>query len=213
MRLNIDDSISRALIRDRFLLVKLILDSLKDITTKTAFRSAIYELKKGQSALQNFYRDAEARIKAQSPHSISLARKALSWIICANRRLSTTELQHALAITDSSKFDTDAVPDVALVLSVCAGLVTHDEESQIVRVVHHTTEEYFKSEEQDLLQDEHFHLLQICLWQLSYSDLHVKPLDYMTEREARHQRYPFLRCKSDKSYLTHIQPSIEPYSH
>ena len=36
------------------------------------------------------------------------------------------------------------IPDVEDMVSVCAGLVTVDQESNIIRLVHYTTQEYFE---------------------------------------------------------------------
>ena len=37
----------------------------------------------------------------------------------------------------------DNLQDIEVMLSVCARLVTIDDESQIIRLVHYTTQEYF----------------------------------------------------------------------
>jgi len=67
-----------------------------------------------------------------------LAKRALSWITYAQTLLTTKELCHALAIQPGDKaLNNDNV-------SVCAGLVTVDEESDIIRLVHYTTQEYFE---------------------------------------------------------------------
>ena len=52
----------------------------------------------------------------------------------------TKELYHALAIEPGDKaLNTDNVDEVEDIISVCAGLVTVDEESNIIRLVHYTT--------------------------------------------------------------------------
>ena len=43
-----------------------------------------------------------------------------------------------------SKLDPDEFPDVEDMVSVCVSLVTEDEESDIIRLVHCTTQEYFE---------------------------------------------------------------------
>ena len=74
-----------------------------------------------------------------------LARQALSWITHAQRLLTTEELQHALAIElDESTLDHQNLDDVEEIVSVCAGLVTVDEESSIIRLTHYTTQEYLE---------------------------------------------------------------------
>ena len=85
------------------------------------------------------------RIKSQIADSQELAKQALLWITCAKRPLTTSELQHALAVEiGESELDDENLPELEHVVSVCAGLVTVDEESGIIRLVHHTTQEYFE---------------------------------------------------------------------
>jgi hypothetical protein len=43
-----------------------------------------------------------------------------------------------------SELDEDNLPQIEDMVSVCAGLVTVDEESGIIRLVHYTTQEYFQ---------------------------------------------------------------------
>ena len=74
-----------------------------------------------------------------------LGRNILSWIICAKRPLTTYELQYALAVkAGDSKLDKDNLREIEDMVSVCAGLVTIDKDSNIVRLVHYTTQEYFE---------------------------------------------------------------------
>jgi hypothetical protein len=66
------------------------------------------------------------------------------WITCAKRSLTTAELQHALAVEiGEPKLDEDNLLEIEDMVSMCAGLVTVDEESKIIRLVHYTTQEYF----------------------------------------------------------------------
>jgi len=74
-----------------------------------------------------------------------LARRVLSWMTYVQRLLTTGELCHAVGVEAGDKeLDDDNIPDVEDVASVCAGLVTLDEESKIIRLVHYTTQEYFE---------------------------------------------------------------------
>ena len=43
-----------------------------------------------------------------------------------------------------SNLDEDNLPEIEDMVSVCAGLVTIDEESNVIRLVHYITQEYFK---------------------------------------------------------------------
>jgi hypothetical protein len=55
------------------------------------------------------------------------------------------ELQHALAVeVGDSRLGEDNLERIERMVSVCAGLVTVDEESSIIRLVHYTMQEYFE---------------------------------------------------------------------
>jgi hypothetical protein len=45
---------------------------------------------------------------------------------------------------DDNAIDEEALADETLMISECAGIVTFDRESNIIRLVHYTTEEYFE---------------------------------------------------------------------
>jgi hypothetical protein len=103
-------------------------------------------LSKGLAKLDEAYNEAIIRIDGQLAEDRSLARRALSWITYTQRPLTTKELCDALAIELGDKaLNSDNIYDVEDVITVCAGLVTVDEESSIIRLVHYTTQEYFES--------------------------------------------------------------------
>lgn len=129
----------------RFLLARLHVDTLLDKRTKQKVLSTLDKLSKGSAALDAAYSEATKRIDGQLDGDRLLARSTLSWITYAQRLLTTQELCHALAIEPGDKvLNSDKVYDVEDVISVCAGLVTIDEESNIIRLVHYTTQEYFE---------------------------------------------------------------------
>ncbi|MCJ1402435.1 hypothetical protein MMC11_005655 [Xylographa trunciseda] len=124
-----------------FLLAQLHMDSLVNKSNRKAVDKALEHLPK---EIGSTYDEAMARIRAQNNDDKELGEKVLLWISFALRPLSIIELQHALAIDDTStKTDLDALPDEQIVVSVCAGLIMVDSESGIVRLIHHTTQEYF----------------------------------------------------------------------
>jgi hypothetical protein len=85
------------------------------------------------------------RIEGQVKDQKELAKQVLSWIAYAKRPLTTLELQHALAIVvGESELDEDNLPEIEDMVSACAGLVTIDKESDIIRLIHYTTQEYFE---------------------------------------------------------------------
>src|SRR5436853_5825396 len=85
------------------------------------------------------------RIESQGEGFRDLAKKVLSWVVHAKRTLSTGELQHAIAVERKKRvLNDDFIPSIEIIVSVCAGLVTFDIQSDVVRLIHYTTQEYFE---------------------------------------------------------------------
>jgi len=79
------------------------------------------------------------RFNSQLIDQAELAKQVLSWITCAKRPLAALELQHALAVEISeSQLDEENLPAIEGMISVCAGLVMIDTESDIIQLVHYT---------------------------------------------------------------------------
>ncbi|KFY70028.1 hypothetical protein V499_09532 [Pseudogymnoascus sp. VKM F-103] len=137
-----------------FLLAQLHMDSLIAKTTPKAIRLALKRLQRESKAayddeksqaLDSAYKQAMERIESQEGDFQVLAKRVLSWITCAKRPLTILELQHALAIeVGESELDEENLLEIEDMVSVCAGLVTIDDETSIIRLVHYTTQEYFE---------------------------------------------------------------------
>ena len=109
------------------------------------------------------------RIKAQDADSWELAEHVLSWIIFAERQLMTTELQHALAVeVGELELNEENLPQIEDMVSVCAGLVTVDEESNIIRLVHYTTQEYFERTQIHWFPNAESNITTTCVTYLSF---------------------------------------------
>ena len=103
------------------------------------------KLPAGSEAYDYAYDTAMERIEGQLSDQEELAKQVLSWITCAKRPLTTLELQHALAVeVVEAELDEENISSIEDMVSACAGLVTVDEESRIIRLVHYTTQEYFE---------------------------------------------------------------------
>lgn len=110
------------------------------------------------------------RIEGLVKDQHDLAKQTLSWITCAMRPLTTSELQHALAVEEGrADFREDNISDVEDIVSVCAGLVTVDEESGTIRLVHYTTQEYFERTQTQWFPDAESDITNICVTYLSFS--------------------------------------------
>jgi hypothetical protein len=111
------------------------------------------------------------RIERQAVDFKELAKQVLSWITCAKRPLTTSELQHALAVeTGELQLDKENLCQVEDMVSVCAGLVTIDEESGIIRLVHYTTQEYFERTQAKWFPNIETSMATICVTYLSFDE-------------------------------------------
>ncbi|KAK3389916.1 ankyrin repeat-containing domain protein, partial [Podospora didyma] len=63
----------------------------------------------------------------------------------------------------------DGLEDVERMVSVCAGLVTIDEESDIIRLVHYTTQEYFEQTQKQWFPDAQDDISLACLTYLTFN--------------------------------------------
>ncbi|KAI1754879.1 putative ankyrin repeat protein [Xylaria castorea] len=171
-----------------FLLAQLHLESLTGKVSIKAVRTALRELPAGPKAYDHAYEDAMERIENQHEDHKDLAKKVLSWIICARRQLLKSELQHALAVEIGEfQLDEDNIPQI--MVAVCAGLVTVDEESGVIRLIHNTTQEYFKRTQTKWFPNAETEITTICVTYLSFSvfESGVCPTD--ADFEERQQSY------------------------
>src|SRR5579859_4802100 len=115
---------------------------LSEQRTQNAVRAALENLPSG---LDNTYKDVMERISKQGKADVDLALKVLSWITYAKVPLEAKALQHAVAIKPGmTTLDDGDLTDEDDLISVCAGIVTIDRESGIVRLVHYTTQKYLE---------------------------------------------------------------------
>jgi hypothetical protein len=129
------------------------------------------------------------RIEHQAPEQRELARRVLSWVFRAKRALSTGELQHAVVVDMNMKhLDRDFLPDVELLDALCVGLVTVDKETNVVRLVHYTTQVFFEKRH-DFLRSSHSLLARTCITYLSFDGFAVAVSRSPDEFEDRLSKY------------------------
>ena len=101
--------------------------------------------------------------------SKELAMRVLWWISFTTRPLTTLELQHALAVEIGERaIDEENLLETEDMVSACAGLVTIDEESSIIRLVHYTTQEYFERTRMEWFPDAQTDIATICVTYLLF---------------------------------------------
>ncbi|KAL6897002.1 hypothetical protein GGI43DRAFT_104038 [Trichoderma evansii] len=181
-----------------FLLAQLYLDSLKDKISIRQIKSTLEQFKKQsqlglgedkkRKVLEKAYEQAMDRINSQMPVFQVLGRKVLAWITCARRKLTPSELQHALAVeTGSTELDRDNLPGIEDMVLACAGLVTVDKESNIIRLVHYTTQEYFEQTQQVWFPSAEADMMEICVTYLSFNVFKSGRCTYRDKFEERLQ--------------------------
>ncbi|MCJ1345215.1 hypothetical protein MMC31_003421 [Peltigera leucophlebia] len=191
-----------------FLLVQLYLDSLIDKTTAKKIKRALENLPRESDALDKSYENAMERIQGQKRGFCEVAKMVLSWIICAKRQLATSELQHALAVeAGDSELDGDNVLEVEEMVSVCAGLVTVDQESDIIRLVHYTTQEYFERTQLHWFPDAQTDIARTCITYLSFNTFETGSCSTDEELEAR-LRSNILYDYATKNWGHHVCASL-----
>ena len=161
------------------------------------------------------------RIEGQLADQKELAKQALSWITCAKRQLTSSELQHALAVeVGESILDKDNLTQIEDILSVCAGLVTVDNESDNIRLVHYTTQEYFERTQKHWFPDAETEITTSCITYLSFSifesgfcesneafeeRLRLNPLyDYAAHNWGNHAREASILCRGMIEFLEDV---------
>lgn len=146
-------------------------------------------LKKLPRRLDETYEQAFERIDSQGEGLRELARKVLTWVTYAKTRLSVAELQHALAVEPGQReLDQSFIPDIDTIGSVCAGLINFDAQSNVVRLVHYTAQEYLKRTRR--LPDAENRLLTTCLTYLSFDEFSSGPCRIVAGFMNRLQEYP-----------------------
>lgn len=187
----------------RFLIAILYSDSLESKTTTRKIKLALEGIRNQTKRMTNgdkseildqAYEDAMTRIKDQNVNFLALAEKSLSWIVHCKTPLTTFELQHALAVEiGMSEFDHENIPETNLILSVCAGLVTIDNESNIVRLAHYTTQEYFERKWIDWFDDPQGAIAEVCVTYLSFDTFASGPCEHFQSYEDRLRKYHLYR--------------------
>jgi len=135
------------------------------------------------------YSSTIERIKAQDEGKSRLGVAALMWASHAERPLRTDELCHALTIELGSKdFNAGNTPLISTLVGYCQGLITVDEETSTVQLIHPTAKVYL-STRPDIFGNPHSAMAEICLTYLNSEQ--VKALS------------------ADPSTVTHYNPFLE----
>ncbi|KAK0708547.1 hypothetical protein B0H67DRAFT_672739 [Lasiosphaeris hirsuta] len=170
-----DDAVLQTKIKDKIvqatdgmlLLAPLHVDALAQEPTVGHIELALQKLPRG---VDEIYERAMARIQGQGGGFRELALKVLSFVIHAKRTVSSAELRHAVAVKiGQPMLDEKFIPRLDIINSICGGLITIDNQSDIVRLVHYTTQEYFDNTKQSWFPGAEAYITVICTTYLSFS--------------------------------------------
>ncbi|KAH6894827.1 ankyrin repeat-containing domain protein [Coprinopsis sp. MPI-PUGE-AT-0042] len=124
-----------------------------------------------EETLQAFPSDIEAiyaktweRILAQAPKQSNLAKLTFLWITHANGEMTIDTLRRAVATSpETYAFEPKRMVPEALLLSVCCGLVSVDEKTRLVRLIHYTTRDAILPRILDIFPVPHAVLGHVCI--------------------------------------------------
>lgn len=173
-------------------MAKLHINSLSKKLSCREVRSALQTLPKTLDAM---YADAYERIENQETEFAELAEAVLFWVVCARRNFTVQDLQHLYAtreLPDGEVLEQDDLPDGDILTEACSGLVMVDAESQVVRLVHYTAQQYFEEYHRLLIMRAQLSLTNISLTYLALPNFSSGPCINDADMSLRLTQYPFL---------------------
>ena len=130
----------------RLLLASLSMDAILAGVTIHQRRQALHRVAKGLG-FHDAYSTTLDRIRQLGGNRSKLGMDALMWVSHCERPLQSKELCYALEVElEVEDFNIHNVPSIRTILDCTLGLVTIDENTSIVRLLHPTLQEYLRQE-------------------------------------------------------------------
>ncbi|KAH9226963.1 hypothetical protein K456DRAFT_1097808 [Colletotrichum gloeosporioides 23] len=176
-----------------FLIAILLCETFNSLETLHSVKNALWKLPTDQMDLKKVYDSALIRVKSLSGERKELVLMLLRWIVHARRRLTTSELEHALSTRfGDQELNNDRIPNIHQLLSSCAGLVQFSlRQSDKVGLIHSTAHEF-------LLECKDISSLSVlaeisitCTTYLSLKTFRSGPCSDNLEFQKRKEKYPF----------------------
>ncbi|KAL4881739.1 ankyrin repeat-containing domain protein [Aspergillus karnatakaensis] len=179
-----------------FLLAKFNMDSLE---SKLSVRQVLTALQSLPRELDDTYSDAMQRIHDLRSSQRETVMTFLRWVVFAEQPIHERAIEHALAIKDDyGDIDDDDIIRARNLANKCAGLVQFDE-SDCLRLVHYSAENYFKQTRERWFPNGNQPLAYACLKYLQFDLFKNGACSGPTEAvdfDRRIDKYPFLRYAS-----------------
>ena len=161
------------------------MDAILDDTTVHQRRQTLHKMTNG-FGLDDAYSTTLSRIREQRGGRVKLGMEAVMWISRSKRPLRGEELCHALAVElGTTDLNVQNVPSIRTLLSCTLGLVTIDEKTSTLRLVHFTLQEYLAAHP-SLFTTPHSMMAETCLTYLNFQSIcKLQPLSIRFRRQRR----------------------------
>jgi ankyrin repeat protein len=165
------------------------MDSLAQKTSVRSIRRTLPDL---SMVLSQAHEKALSRVESQNDDARDLAAQVFSFLSHAFRPVTVDELQYALAVEPGvAKFDQKGIVDSGYIIAVCGGLVVIEKNANIIRFVHYSTQEYFKTIRGTKYPDGHANQASSCLVVLSMEEFTGLPCSNLQEIRLFNSKNPF----------------------
>ncbi|MCJ1392977.1 hypothetical protein MMC18_005849 [Xylographa bjoerkii] len=150
-----------------FLIPALHIDRILESTSRAEIEETLENI---TGTIRDAYANTLRRIQNLPKTRSELALDALMWLSHSKRPLRFAELQEALAVRIGSKnINHKAYVSAKIVLSTCLGLIIIESDTEVVRLMHPTLEEYLRSS-QDLFDDPAVKISRILLTYMRFPE-------------------------------------------
>ena len=146
--------------------------------TELEVEEALEHMQQSPPDLNKAYKDAVDRIDRQAEGHRKWAHYVLSWLLHTRRDLTPMELRHALGVrVGDCHLEQRNLPEIAEVMSLCAGLVALNRESNVIQLVHFTTRQFFEKLENppSWIGEGLKRVARICVTYLSFREFGAGP--------------------------------------
>ncbi|KAH6903055.1 hypothetical protein BKA70DRAFT_1155716 [Coprinopsis sp. MPI-PUGE-AT-0042] len=144
-----------------FLHASLQLDTLHECVSANQVRQRLQGF---PSRIEDVYLRTWDRILGQNTELAELAKTVLVWVLNAPRSMTVEELERAVATSpDTYKFEADRFVPGSTLIYLCRGLISLEEESRIVRLVHYTAKDTLENLLHESFPHPHSPIAAVCM--------------------------------------------------
>ena len=158
------------------------------LANQTSARNMYRALTRLPERLYATFDDALCRIESQPQEHFQLGYCTISWIFHPKRSLTVGELREALSVEDGdTRLDRSGHQDIDLILDVCCGMVSVDEQDNVVRLVHYSFQQYLEDNWNIAYPNSQRKIAKICITYLMLEDFSPKAMDEAEEFRTEFQ--------------------------